>query len=261
MKVNVDKTKILIFSKGRMPVNFQFKSNGNDIEIVKDFNYLGIYFSRSGSFKTCKKNQQAEKAIKAMNEVLKKGRKHNLSISCQLDLFDKLMKPILLYGCEVWGFGNNEILERVQLKFCKRLLHLKTTTPNCMVYGELGRYPVENDIKLRINFYFNYICMSYFTIFYPMQVHLNNFDVYRWCPVVIGSIRWWSVVVGGKNTHHLLTGSFTSMSTKIILKSFMTMRPELRPKKSYVKCCLIMLLSTSFQLYCGSQIYRWRNTE
>ena len=56
------------------------------------------------------------------------------------------MKPILLYGCEVWGFGNNEILERVQLKFCKLLLHLKTT--NCIVYGELGRYPVENDIKI-----------------------------------------------------------------------------------------------------------------
>ena len=38
-----------------MPVNLQFKYNGKDIEIVKDFNYLGIYSSRSGSFKTCKK--------------------------------------------------------------------------------------------------------------------------------------------------------------------------------------------------------------
>ena len=41
-------------------------------------------------------------------------------------------------------------LERVQLKFCKLLLHLKTTTPNCTVYGELGRCPVENDMKLRM---------------------------------------------------------------------------------------------------------------
>ena len=49
--------------------------------VVKDFNYLGIYFSRSGSLKTCKKKHQAEKAIKAMYEVLKKGRKHNLSIT------------------------------------------------------------------------------------------------------------------------------------------------------------------------------------
>ena len=88
--------------------------NGTNIEIVKDFNYLGIYFSRTGSFKVCK-NHLSEKAIKAMYEVIKKGRKHNLSISCQLDLFDKLVKPILLYGCEIWDSDNNDILEKVYL--------------------------------------------------------------------------------------------------------------------------------------------------
>ena len=79
-----------------------FNYNGTNIEIVKDFNYLGIYFSRTGSFKVCK-NHLSEKAIKAMYEVIKKGRKQNLSISCQLDPFDKIVKPILLYGCEIWG--------------------------------------------------------------------------------------------------------------------------------------------------------------
>jgi hypothetical protein len=48
-----------------------------------------------------------------MFEVLKRGKVHNLSIQCQLDLFDKIIKPILLYGCEVWGFLKNEIIERV----------------------------------------------------------------------------------------------------------------------------------------------------
>jgi hypothetical protein len=48
-----------------------------------------------------------------MYEVLKKGRLHNLSIQCQLDIFDKTVKPILLYGCETWGFGKNDITERV----------------------------------------------------------------------------------------------------------------------------------------------------
>ena len=109
---------------------------------------MGINFSRTGSFKVCK-HHLYEKVIKAMYEVMKKGRKHNLSISCQLDLFDKLVKPILLYGCEIWGFGNNDIFEKVHLKFFKIILHLKATTPNCMIYGELGRYPLDIDIKLR----------------------------------------------------------------------------------------------------------------
>ena len=54
-----------------------------------------------------------------------------------------------MYGCEIWGFGNNDILEKVHLKFCKIILHLKATTPNCMIYGELCRYPLDIDIKLR----------------------------------------------------------------------------------------------------------------
>jgi hypothetical protein len=57
-----------------------------------------------------------------MYEVMKKGRTHTLSIR---------------------GSGNNDILEKVHLKFCKIILHLKATTPNCMKYGELGRYPLD----------------------------------------------------------------------------------------------------------------------
>jgi hypothetical protein len=53
------------------------------------------------------------KGTKAMYEVLKLGRIHSLSINCQLDLFDKMVKPTLLYGCEIWGLGTIEIIERV----------------------------------------------------------------------------------------------------------------------------------------------------
>ena len=126
-----------------------FKYSNVNIEIVKEFNYLGVIFSRTGTFRACKKHL-SEKATKAMYEVIRKGRAHNLSISCQLDLFDKLVKPILLYGCEIWGFGNNDIVEKVHLKFCKLILRLKSSTPSCMVYGELGRFPIELDIKLRM---------------------------------------------------------------------------------------------------------------
>jgi hypothetical protein len=61
-----------------------------------------------------------------------------------------MVKPIFLNECEIWGFGNNDVLEKVHLKFCKMILNLKASTPNYMMYGELGRYPVEIDIKIRI---------------------------------------------------------------------------------------------------------------
>jgi hypothetical protein len=47
-EVNVEKTKIVVFSEGRLSRNLHFNYNGTDIEIVKDFNYLGIYFSQTG---------------------------------------------------------------------------------------------------------------------------------------------------------------------------------------------------------------------
>jgi hypothetical protein len=78
------------------------------------------------------------------------GRKHGLLVKIQLDLVDKMVKPILLHGCEVWGFSNNVIIEKVHLKFCKLLLHLKSSTSSYMIYGELGRYPLEINIASRI---------------------------------------------------------------------------------------------------------------
>jgi hypothetical protein len=38
-----------------------------------------------------------------MYEVLKRGRLHNLSVKCQLELIDSMGKPIILYGCEKLG--------------------------------------------------------------------------------------------------------------------------------------------------------------
>lgn len=158
LKVNVNKSKIVVFSKGRPLSNIEFKYNNTVLEIVNEFTYLGVIFSRTGSFSKAKK-AQTEKATHAMYDVIRKGRKHNLSIECQLDLFDKIVKPILLYGSEVWGVGNNSVIERVHLKFCKILLNVKKSTPDFMIYGELGRYPLEIDIKLRIlNYWSKLMC-------------------------------------------------------------------------------------------------------
>ena len=68
----------------------------------------------------------------------------------QIYLFDKMIKPILLYGCEIWGYGNLDIIETVQLKFYKQILYLKKSTPSFMVYGELGTYPLFVDIQSRM---------------------------------------------------------------------------------------------------------------
>ena len=41
-------------------------------------------------------------------------------------------------------------MEKIHLKFCKRILNVRLTTPSYMVYGALGRYPLEIRVKLRM---------------------------------------------------------------------------------------------------------------
>lgn len=150
LKVNIGKTKIMIFAKGQhlKSVLPKFRYMGNLIEIVQYFKYLGVYFSSNGSF-VYNIKQQYDKATKAMYGVLSSNY-HNLSIESKLDLFDKILQPILLYGCEVWGYSNLLLIEKFHLRFCKYILNVNNKTPNCMIYGELGRYPLDINIKTRM---------------------------------------------------------------------------------------------------------------
>jgi hypothetical protein len=184
LKVNIDTTKIECFTNGRLPHNLQFTNSNSEIEIVKEFHYLGLLLTKTGSFKRAIKTL-ADKGTKAMHEILKRGKFHNLSISCQLDLFDKVVKPILLYDCELWGLSNCDIIERVHLKYCKLLLNLKFSTPNCMIYGELGRYPLYIDIQQRMVSYWiklitgkqSKICSVVNRLMYHLYTECNFFLV------------------------------------------------------------------------------------
>ena len=128
LTVNTSKTKIMIFKKGgRLPNDLHFVYNNKDIEIVNKFCYLGVVFTSGGSsFETQKTlSGQALKAIFKLNKYL-----YNftpLRPSHVLDLFDKLVSPILNYGSEVWGFYKSKSIETVHLQFCKKLLGVKQT--------------------------------------------------------------------------------------------------------------------------------------
>ena len=83
-----------------------------------------------------------------MYNLIKSAR--TLDLDLQIEFFEKIVKPILLYGCEIWGFGNLDVIERVFWKFLKMILGIKESTRNFMVYGETGTYPISIDIYCRM---------------------------------------------------------------------------------------------------------------
>jgi hypothetical protein len=73
-----------------------------------------------------------------------------IPVDLQLKLFDSIVLPILTYSCEVWGFENCAEIEKVHLRFCKKILKVRQTTSNYMVNRELGRYPLNIHINVRM---------------------------------------------------------------------------------------------------------------
>lgn len=149
LQVNVNKTKVLVFGKGRKSNKVVFKLGNYELEQVDEYKYLGLLFSRSGTFYKAKQ-QIAEQARKAMFSLLRSIRRLSLPIDIQIELFEKTIKPILLYGSEIWGFGNFDTLEKVQLQFYKYVFNLKKSTPSYMIYGETGVMPIALSIKHRV---------------------------------------------------------------------------------------------------------------
>lgn len=153
LTVNASKTKIVIFSRGKTRKKPLFKLGNDTIEVCDHYTYLGIVFNFNGKFKKAI-SKQVSQARHAMFALLSKAAKLMLPFDITCDLFDKLVLPILLYGCEVWGIENIDYIEIFYKQFLRRLLKVNKFTANCMLYGEVGKYKLHNTVAKRmINFW------------------------------------------------------------------------------------------------------------
>ena len=50
LTINIEKTKIMVFSKTQWKGNFIFQYEGKDLEIVQEYYYLGVIFNYNGPF-------------------------------------------------------------------------------------------------------------------------------------------------------------------------------------------------------------------
>ena len=219
LKVNISKTKIMVFARSKTRLNNipTFKFGNIDLEQVDDYIYLGICFNWNGSFVKAKKLLH-DKASKAMYSLIQKGRRLNLPTDIMLKLFESCVEPILLYGCEVWGYENVDILEKVHTKFCKFIFGVSKYSHNMPVYGELGRYPLSIKIKQRMVRYWSRILKSseyklnkvMYTILY--NLHCKNVHLSPW-------IRYVSSIFQNCGINYIWLTQDYNIDTKIIFKS------------------------------------------
>ncbi|KAK6178526.1 hypothetical protein SNE40_013301 [Patella caerulea] len=123
--------------------------NGNELEIVDTFNYLGLILNYNGTFLKTQKHV-ADQGRKALFSVLRVCNGNFFNIETKLSVFDTYVGSILSYGSEIWGFHKAADVKKVQSNFCKRILGVRQTTMHSMIYFELGRFPLYVIRRIRI---------------------------------------------------------------------------------------------------------------
>jgi hypothetical protein len=83
LSINTAKTKIVIFSRGKVRNRPEFKLGGTVLEYCDDYAYLGVTFNYNGKFNKARKCMY-DKASRAMFALLGKYRRLNLPISLNL---------------------------------------------------------------------------------------------------------------------------------------------------------------------------------
>ena len=98
IKVNEIKTKVVIFGKDKTSdySNINFSLQGNPLEIVESYWYLGIILHETGELRTAQVNLQI-KGIRAFFRLNRTTIMSKHSFKSLLILFDSLIKPITLY--------------------------------------------------------------------------------------------------------------------------------------------------------------------
>ena len=146
LKVNIEKTKIIVFRNGGYLRHYEKWFYGNiRLKVVTYYKYLGLIISSRLSWYMCQKTlaEQASKALFAIKANLSKF--ETLSANVLLKIFDTKILSILTYGAEIWISHKGNDIENVQHSFCKYILCISKQSPNIFALGELGRYSITNN--------------------------------------------------------------------------------------------------------------------
>jgi hypothetical protein len=184
MRVNLDKTKIIVFRRGGyLKRQERWFFQGKQVECVSYYKYLGLLYSAFLGWGKARENL-AQQAEKAMNILLSFIRKYDTTTAQAFYLFDHSVSPILCYGAEVWGYEQCESIERVHYKCCKNVLKVSSNTSNAAVLGETGRHPLHIIYITRcIKYWLRLLSMDtqrYPRACYDMLVTLDNCGRSSW---------------------------------------------------------------------------------
>ncbi len=137
LNVNIPKTQVVVFKRGgQVPRKEKFDWRGVELEVVKEYKYLGVVFTSTGVFKRQAENA-VQKGLAATGTVLSTiKRPRTFTLNTTTKLLNSIIHSTCLYGSEIWGMSHDTDLERVQQTFIKRVLQLPMASPGYFIRRE-----------------------------------------------------------------------------------------------------------------------------
>ena len=179
MTVNLTKTKIIVFRKGGfLGQNEKWWYGREEIEVVNSYKYLGLHFTTKLSLSKAI-SELAAKAKARTVQILKcLWRLGHVDREVFFHIFDAQVLPVIMYGSEIWGYQQFDVIEKTHMYACKKVLNVGLQTPNKMVLGDLGRFPVYIQTAVRcVKFWLRIISLPEDRLprkVYNMMCHLQE---------------------------------------------------------------------------------------
>ena len=150
LTVNLDKSKVVVFRKGGiLSINEKWIYDGNKLQVVDSYKYLGLVFNSTFNFKKSVVDLSLRSKKAFMEFATNLQKLGSVKLEVFFKIFDSQIQPIYLYGSEIWGFRRYDSIEKIHLMACKLFLNVGPQTPNAVVYGECGRHPVYINSYIR----------------------------------------------------------------------------------------------------------------
>ena len=190
MTLNQKKTKIMIVQAYGKTPKVDIKYQGQTLETVDSYKYLGTIISKTGSFK---QNEQylKGKGLKARYAVTR-SIGVNGKTSTMIKIFQQMVEPILLYNCEIaqacipatWdiekfkkNMWDERIIDKVSKGFLRHILGTHKKTAIAGIRGETGKFPLSVNIYVQMIKYWTRMLSTNSTLL--QEAHLDNMERYR----------------------------------------------------------------------------------
>jgi hypothetical protein len=102
LKVSINKSNIMIFSRKTLKDTLTFYDNDGIIELAKEYEYLGVIFKTNGQLKYPANIKQSSQESIFCKLKRRLPFNNKLSVRSLLKLYESMIVPILTYSSEIW---------------------------------------------------------------------------------------------------------------------------------------------------------------